>query len=364
MLISMLAGEDVRSRGAEDVQSVDARGAAGAGRSEFEPVRPPLPPRTPVPLPAPVGQEPESMPVRRPDENLGMVPEPEPLPAPGALVPTDQPSSLQLHLKEYAHTLQERYGEIGKYRRAIFVGLLLLVAAESGMFSGAFFAQGGGHALWQRYGAPIRAEYSVATRQIQDNFGEKKSYQFANFKGGGYSVPDGPSGVAAPAGRVGIAAKDGASRTGGVKQQSDQPVPASKQHGGAAGPKSLAAWKHDAVRVSDAYSSASSIASSNRSGVEAAVAVDQAVMKANLISLRVPVYPEAARAHRVEGRVVLQAIVAKNGTVGYLRVVDGDPVLRRAVSDAVSMWRYRPYMVDGEPVEVGTTVTVDFILGQ
>jgi TonB family protein len=336
-LVSMLAGEDVGSpvAEAENLLSVNARSAGGAGRSEFAAVRPPLPPRTLVPLSAPVLQQPESTPVRRSDESLG-VPEPEPLPPPGASVPKDDPTS---RLKRYVRTLQERYGEIGRDRRAIFVGLLLLVAAGSGIFSGAFFAQGGGYALWQRYGGPVRARYSAAARQIQDNFGEKKSYQFANFKGGDYSASDRTSGARAP-------------------------VPATKQPGGAAGPKSFAVRKHEAVRVSEAYSSSSSIASSNGSGAEAPVAVDPAVMKANLISLRVPAYPEAARANHVEGRVVMQAIVSKDGTVGHLRAVDGDPVLRHAVYEAVLKWRYLPYMVNGEPVEVGTTVTVDFILGQ
>jgi TonB family protein len=385
-LASLLAGQDVPAAEAENVESVDARGAAGARNSEFDAGWSPWAPRTLVPLPsvlpdpapplapppspippAPVWQEPESTPVRRSDETPPRVLEPEPLPSPGASLPNDDRSSIQPLLERYAHALRERYEEIVQYRRTIFVGLLLLVAADSGMFSGAFFAQGGGHALWQRYGAPIRAQYSLATRQIEDNLGQiqddlgkkKKSYQFANSKSGGYSVAASPSGAAAPAGRPAIAAKDGATLPGGVKPRSDQPVPATKQRGGAPGPKSLAVL-HEAVRVSDAYSSASS----HVSGAEAPVAVDPAVMKANLISWRAPVYPEAARANHIEGRVVLQAIVSKNGSVGRLLAVDGDPVLRRAVSEAVSKWRYRPYVVNGEPVEVGTTVTVDFVLGQ
>ena len=50
--------------------------------------------------------------------------------------------------------------------------------------------------------------------------------------------------------------------------------------------------------------------------------------------------------------------------VGHLRVLEGNPVLRSAATEAVSKWRYRPYLVNGEPVEVVTTVSVDFILGQ
>jgi len=88
--------------------------------------------------------------------------------------------------------------------------------------------------------------------------------------------------------------------------------------------------------------------------------VPAATMENNLISSRVPIFPEAAKANGVEGRVVLQAIVNKDGTVGHLHVVSGDPALRRAATEAVSTWRYRPYLVNGQPAEVSTTISVDF----
>jgi hypothetical protein len=92
------------------------------------------------------------------------------------------------------------------------------------------------------------------------------------------------------------------------------------------------------------------------------VVVPAATMEANLISSRLPVYPEGARPG--DGRVVLQAIISKSGTVGHLRVLSGDPALRGAAADAVAKWRYRPYMVNYEPVEVSTTVIIDFNRGQ
>ncbi len=82
-------------------------------------------------------------------------------------------------------------------------------------------------------------------------------------------------------------------------------------------------------------------------------------MESRLISSRVPVYPEAARADHIEGRVVMQAIVTKDGAVGHLHVASGDPALRAAAMEAASAWRYRPYVVNGEPVDVLTTVSVD-----
>jgi protein TonB len=92
------------------------------------------------------------------------------------------------------------------------------------------------------------------------------------------------------------------------------------------------------------------------------VVVPAATMAANLISSRLPIYPEGARV--ADGRVVLQAIISKSGTVGHLRVLSGDPALRGAAADAVAKWRYRPYVVNYEPVEVSTTVIVDFSRGQ
>ena len=61
--------------------------------------------------------------------------------------------------------------------------------------------------------------------------------------------------------------------------------------------------------------------------------------------------------------MVLAAVIDRNGTIEKLRVVSGHPMLLRAAIDAVSQWRYRPYLLNGEPVEVDTTITVNFTLG-
>jgi TonB family protein len=82
-------------------------------------------------------------------------------------------------------------------------------------------------------------------------------------------------------------------------------------------------------------------------------------MKANLVASWVPIYPEAAKQNRVAGHVVMQAIISKDGTVRSVHVTEGDSRLRAAAVEAVYRWRYRPYVVDGQPVEVATTITVD-----
>jgi protein TonB len=75
-----------------------------------------------------------------------------------------------------------------------------------------------------------------------------------------------------------------------------------------------------------------------------------------------PVYPPIAKQIRVQGAVVLRAIIGRDGTIQELRVVSGHPLLARAASDAVGQWRYRPYMLNGAAVEVDTQVTVNFYL--
>jgi protein TonB len=65
---------------------------------------------------------------------------------------------------------------------------------------------------------------------------------------------------------------------------------------------------------------------------------------------------------RIAGRVELQATISRDGTIENLRVVDGPALLRAAAVDAVRQWRYRPYLLNGDPVEVETTINVDFRL--
>ena len=77
-----------------------------------------------------------------------------------------------------------------------------------------------------------------------------------------------------------------------------------------------------------------------------------------------PVYPALARQTRISGTVRLHAIIAKDGTVQQLEVVSGHPLLVQSALDAVRQWRYQPTLLNGEPVEVDTTVDVIFSLNQ
>jgi protein TonB len=86
------------------------------------------------------------------------------------------------------------------------------------------------------------------------------------------------------------------------------------------------------------------------------------MMEGNLIYRPQPVYPPLARSARVQGAVLLQAIISREGTIEHLQVLSGHPMLVQAAINAVRQWRYRPYVLNGEPVEVETQVTVNFVL--
>ena len=86
------------------------------------------------------------------------------------------------------------------------------------------------------------------------------------------------------------------------------------------------------------------------------------MMEGNLIYRVQPIYPPLARAARIQGTVMLRAIISRTGTIENLQVISGHPMLVGAAIDAVRQWRYRPYVLNGDPVEVETQVTVNFSL--
>jgi len=87
------------------------------------------------------------------------------------------------------------------------------------------------------------------------------------------------------------------------------------------------------------------------------------MMEGNLIYRVQPAYPPLARQARIQGQVVLRAMISREGAIENLQILTGHPLLAPAAVDAVRQWRYRPYVLNGEPVEVETQVTVNFVLG-
>jgi periplasmic protein TonB len=87
------------------------------------------------------------------------------------------------------------------------------------------------------------------------------------------------------------------------------------------------------------------------------------VMQASLVHQVTPVYPQIAKTAHISGTVVLHAIIGTDGTVQDLQYISGPPLLMRSAMDAVHQWRYKPTMLNGEPVQVDTTISVVFTLG-
>jgi periplasmic protein TonB len=92
------------------------------------------------------------------------------------------------------------------------------------------------------------------------------------------------------------------------------------------------------------------------------IRISQGVTNGLLLNKVEPPYPPIARAARIQGDVVLKAIIDKEGNIQDLQLVSGHPMLVPAAIDAVKQWHYRPYLLNGQPVEVETTITVIFTL--
>ncbi len=92
------------------------------------------------------------------------------------------------------------------------------------------------------------------------------------------------------------------------------------------------------------------------------IRVSQGVSQGLLIRKVNPTYPPLARQARIQGTVILRAVISKDGSIENLQLVSGHPMLAPAAIEAVKQWRYKPYLLNGEPVEVDTEVQVNFTL--
>lgn len=109
-------------------------------------------------------------------------------------------------------------------------------------------------------------------------------------------------------------------------------------------------------------SAESDSSNTNKDGNPERVRVTQGVSEGLLIHQVAPIYPRAAMINRVQGQVVLRAVIGKDGRLSSLSVISGPPELRDAAIGAVQQWRYKPYYLKGERVEVETQITINFAL--
>jgi TonB family protein len=102
--------------------------------------------------------------------------------------------------------------------------------------------------------------------------------------------------------------------------------------------------------------------SSSASKAPKQITVSSKVMSGNLLTKAVPVYPPAAKKAKIQGTVVLSVVIGDDGNVKNIQVVSGPNELQQASIDAVRQWTYKPYLLNGDPVEVKTTVNIIYSL--
>ena len=90
--------------------------------------------------------------------------------------------------------------------------------------------------------------------------------------------------------------------------------------------------------------------------------ISQGVSRGLLIKKVQPIYPQNALAVRTEGSVELMATISKTGDISHVKVLSGNLQLTKAATDAVKQWKYKPYLLNGEPVEIQTQITINFKL--
>jgi bla regulator protein BlaR1 len=129
-----------------------------------------------------------------------------------------------------------------------------------------------------------------------------------------------------------------------------------------AGPIAFGLVTATSNRAGSATGSAVARQSEQPPDAHASVHVPKGEMAALILKKVPPEYPEAARKARIQGQVILRAIVSKDGDVENLQVVSGQPELASAAIEAVKQWKYRPFLQQGKPVEVETEINVNFTL--
>jgi TonB family protein len=94
------------------------------------------------------------------------------------------------------------------------------------------------------------------------------------------------------------------------------------------------------------------------------VRVSSGVANAMLVKKVNPVYPQDAKDNRIQGAVVMKLTIGKDGGIKDLQLISGHPALSPAAIETVKKWEFKPYLLQGEPVEVETSVTINFTLSR
>ena len=165
------------------------------------------------------------------------------------------------------------------------------------------------------------------------------------------AVVDGPSTSTKPEPAPALMVKNGPSTRPKTEPEAQEPV---------------AAPAATSIATGSSSGALSALVNTNainaRKAPQETLRISQGVSQGLILKRVQPVYPEQARQMRVEGKVELQANISKSGSITGVKQLSGDPLLGRAATDAVRQWKYKPYFLNGEPIEIQTQITVIFKL--
>jgi len=172
-----------------------------------------------------------------------------------------------------------------------------------------------------------------------------------------------PAGSATPAaGKTAPPAKTGSANVGSAKPLVVKGGTAPALHAAAAAPDAPAPSMSGITAGASAPPPNLGSGGTGFKPVLQTVSISQGVSRGLLIHQVSPVYPKSALTMRIEGAVELLTTISKTGDITHVKVVSGDAQLAKAAADAVKQWKYKPYLLNGEPVEIQTSVTVNFKL--
>ncbi|AEU38842.1 TonB family protein [Granulicella mallensis MP5ACTX8] len=119
-----------------------------------------------------------------------------------------------------------------------------------------------------------------------------------------------------------------------------------------------------AMRGQDTGAAAGGASTSNQTPPNKTVRIAGGVIAGHIQTLIPPAYPPEAKAAGVGGTVILHAVIGQDGKIQLLKVVSGPDLLQQAALDAVRQWTYKPYLLNGQPISVDTTIMVNFNLNK
>jgi TonB family protein len=339
-LSSILAGEDVSLTPFPPGPARELEDPAEAGRwartsvpAQVTPIAPHTPPPEPTPSRRPDPVEPITNPAWLNDRSVRLVLQPEP-------EASDPEQPISIPLSSYADHNPQRTVSPFWLSAALLAALLV---------GGFWFVMHRNPAALSTMSASIRSGYTSVTSA----WNHTRSPQ-----------PTAPPNSSLPASATTDAPTAGTAATPLPTPTVPQSAPAPAPGATAALPPAVSAARSEPNPTpaptpgTAADNDASEAAATSASETDARVVVPETLMHQNLLSSRVPIYPDSARG--AKGLVVMHAVVTSDGRVEALRVLQGDPELRNAAMDAASAWRYRPYLLNGKPVDVSTTISVDF----